>query len=47
MDGSKEEMGLRRMKAAIEVMSRKELGRYKASRVSVICLPEPQNATLG
>jgi hypothetical protein len=35
----KEKMGLRRMKAAIEATSSKEMGSYKASRVFIICLP--------
>jgi hypothetical protein len=39
MDGSKEKMGPRRMKAAIEAMSSKEMGSYKASRVFIIFLP--------
>jgi hypothetical protein len=32
-------MGPRKMKAAIEATSRKEMGSYKESRVFIICLP--------
>jgi hypothetical protein len=43
MDGSKEKMRPRRLKAAIEAMSSKEMGSYKATRVFKICLP-PHNS---
>jgi hypothetical protein len=38
-DGSKEKMRPPRMKEAIEAMTSKEMGSYKASRVFIICLP--------
>jgi hypothetical protein len=38
-DGSKGKMGLRRIKAAIEAMSSKQMGSYKASRVFMNYLP--------
>jgi hypothetical protein len=43
MDCSKERMGPLRMKAAIEAMSSKEMGSYKASRVFIICVPPHSN----
>jgi hypothetical protein len=39
MDGSMDKMGPRRMNAAIEAMSSKEMDSYKASRVFIVCLP--------
>jgi hypothetical protein len=42
-DSSKKKMAPRRMKAAIEAMSSKETGSYKASRVFIICLPLHRN----
>jgi hypothetical protein len=39
MNGSKEKMGPRRMKAVIDATSSKEMGSYKASRVFIIFLP--------
>jgi hypothetical protein len=39
MDGSKEKMGPRRMKAAIEAMSSKKVGQLQSVQGFIICLP--------